>query len=72
MDLTPSERRAAVTAIREWLATYSRGRRPEGYEDAASAARKLEMRLQEVEKQRQENLSHTNEVVVDFGPQGAQ
>lgn len=29
-------------------------------------------RLQEVEKQRQENLSHTNEVVVDFGPQGAQ
>ena len=29
--LTPAERRAAVTALREWLATYSHGRRPDGY-----------------------------------------
>lgn len=41
--LTPAERRAAVTALREWLATYAHGRRPEGYADAASAARKLEL-----------------------------
>lgn len=44
-DLTPSERRAAVTALREWLATYAHGRRPEGYEAAVSAAEKLEEEL---------------------------
>ena len=40
--LTTAERRAALTAIREWLATYAHGARPDGYADAESAARKLE------------------------------
>ena len=40
--LTPAERRAALTALREWLATYAHGRRPDGYEDAEGAAKKLE------------------------------
>lgn len=40
--LTPAERRAAATAIREWLETYSRGVRPDGYGAAQSALAKVE------------------------------
>ena len=44
--LTPAERRAALTALREWLATYAQGRRPEGWVDAASAAEKIEREIE--------------------------
>lgn len=44
--LTPEERRASVTALREWLATYAQGRRPEGWVDAASAAEKIEREIE--------------------------
>ena len=40
--LTPAEREAAAVAIRDWLATYSKGVNPEGYEAARSALTKIE------------------------------
>ena len=45
-SLTPAERRAAATAISEWLDTYSQGVRPEGYEAAQAALVKIEAAYQ--------------------------
>ena len=41
VELTAAERSATVTALREWLATYSQGVRPDGYKDAESAMGKI-------------------------------
>lgn len=40
--MTPAERRVVATALRDWLATYSQGVRPEGYEAARNALDKIE------------------------------